>query len=175
MNYRLLSGVLYGGKDGAPLAKIHGSVCGPEKEITAADGKRLYTSEIRHLEAPAGRSGEVNYHKYALTAADGSCIEASPAYNPDFDAAADGWPLCRLPRTDRAMLALGSALYTLIMQNTQNYIQQNAAGAVVARIVHRGVTGGWDIDAPAAMSAGLVCGLYVFSRYLERENEFLTV
>lgn len=42
-------------------------------------------------------------------------------------------------------------------------------------IVHRGVTGGWDIDAPAAMSAGLVCGLYVFSRYLERENEFLTV
>lgn len=73
------------------------------------------------------------------------------------------------------MLALGSVLYTLIMQNTQNYILQNAAGAVVARIVHRGVTGGWDIDAPAAMSAGLVCGLYVFSRYLEQENEFLTV
>lgn len=175
MNYRLLSGVLYGGKDGVPLAKIHGSVCGPEKEITAADGKRLYTSEIRLLDAPAGRTGEVSYHKYALTAADGSCIEASPAYNPDFDAAADGWPLCRLPRTDRAMLALGTALYTLVMQNTQNYILQNAAGAVVASIVHRGVTGGWDINAPASMSAGLVCGLYVFSRYLERENEFLTV
>ena len=113
MNYRLLSGVLYGGKDGAPLAKIRSSVCGPEKEITAADGKPLYTSEIRLLEAPAGRSGEVNYHKYALNAADGSCIEASPAYAPDFDPEADGWPLCRTPRADRAMLALGSALYKL--------------------------------------------------------------
>ena len=175
MNYRLLSGVLYGEKDGAPLAKIRSSVCGPQKEITAADGAPLYTSEIRFLDAPSGRGGEVNYHKYALNAADGSCIEASPAYNPDFDPESDGWPLCRLPRADRAMLALGSALYTLIMQNTQNYILQNAAGAVVARIVHRGVTGGWDIDAPATMSAGLVCGLYVFSRYQERENEFLLV
>lgn len=175
MKYKLLSGILYGAKDSAPLAKIRGSVCGPEKEITGADGAPLYTSEIKLLDAPAGHSGEVTYHKYALTSADGSCIEASPAYNPEFDPAADGWPLCRLPRADRAMLALGSALYTLIMQNTQNYVLQNAAGAVVARIVHRGVTGGWDIDAPSTMSAGLVCGLYVFSRYLERENEFLTV
>ena len=158
MKYRLLSGILYGGADGAPLAKIHGSVCGPEKEITTADGAPLYTSRIRLLDAPAGHSGEVVCHKYDLTAADGSRIEASPAYNPDFDPAADGWPLCRLPRTDRAMLALGSALYTLIMQNTQNYVLQNAAGAVVARIVHRGVTGGWDIDAPATMSAGWCAG-----------------
>ena len=141
----------------------------PGKEITAADGSPLYTSEIRLLDAPAGHAGEVSYHKYALKAADGSCIEASPAYDPEFDPAADGWPLCRLPRADRAMLALGSALYTLIMQNTQNYVLQNAAGAVVASIVHRGVSGGWDLDAPAAMSAELVCGLYVFSRYLERE------
>ena len=158
MNYRLLSGILYNVKDSKPLAKIRGSVSGPEKEITAADGSPLYTSEIKLLDAPAGHSGEVNYHKYALNAADGSCIKASPAYNPDFDPAADGWPLCRLPRTDRAMLALGSALYTLIMQNTQNYVLQNAAGAVVARIVHRGVTGGWDIDAPATMSAGWCAG-----------------
>ena len=121
MKYKLLSGILYGAKDSAPLAKIRGSVCGPEKEITGADGAPLYTSEIKLLDAPAGHSGEVTYHKYALTAADGSCIEASPAYNPEFDPATDGWPLCRLPRADRAMLA------------------------------------------------------YVFSRYLERENEFLTV
>lgn len=79
MNYRLLSGILYNVKDSKPLAKIRGSVSGPEKEITAADGSPLYTSEIKLL------------------------------------------------------------------------------------------------DAPATMSAGLVCGLYVFSRYLERENEFLVV
>lgn len=153
-----------------------GAACAARRRRSpGADGAPLYTSEIKLLDAPAGHSGEVTYHKYALTAANGSCIEASPAYNPEFDPAADGWPLCRLPRADRAMLALGSALYTLIMQNTQNYVLQNAADAVVARIVHRGVTGGWDIDAPSTMSAGLVCGLYVFSRYLERENEFLTV
>ncbi len=90
MNYRLLSGILYNVKDSKPLAKIRGSVSGPEKEITAADGSPLYTSEIKLLDAPAGHSGEVNYHKYALNAADGSCIEASPAYAPDFDPAADG-------------------------------------------------------------------------------------
>ncbi len=111
MKYKLLSGILYGAKDSAPLAKIRGSVCGPEKEITGADGAPLYTSEIKLLDAPAGHSGEVTYHKYALTAADGSCIEASPAYNPEFDPAADGWPLCHLPRADRAMLALGSAVH----------------------------------------------------------------
>lgn len=110
-----------------------GAACAARRRRSpGADGAPLYTSEIKLLDAPAEHSGEVTYHKYALTAADGSCIEASPAYNPEFDPAADGWPLCRLPRADRAMLALGSALYTLIMQNTQNYVLQNAAGAVVA-------------------------------------------
>ena len=175
MNYKLFSGILYNAADGTPLAKIRGSFRGPEKEITSADGVPLYTSRIRLMDAPVGRSGEVRYHRYDLTAADGSSIEAQPAYAPDVCPDEEGWPLCSPPRADRAMLALGSALYTLIMQNTQNYILQNATGAVVARIVHRGVTGGWDIDAPARLSAGLVCGLYVFSRYLERENEFWMV
>lgn len=60
MKYKLLSGILYGAADSAPLAKIHGSVSGPEKEITAADGSPLYTSEIKLLDAPAGRGGEVS-------------------------------------------------------------------------------------------------------------------
>lgn len=68
-----------------------GAACAARRRRSpGADGAPLYTSEIKLLDAPAGHSGEVTYHKYALTSADGSCIEASPAYNPEFDPAADG-------------------------------------------------------------------------------------
>ena len=68
-----------------------GAACAARRRRSpGADGAPLYTSEIKLLDAPTGHSGEVTYHKYALTSADGSCIEASPAYNPEFDPAADG-------------------------------------------------------------------------------------
>ena len=44
-----------------------------------------------------------------------------------------------------------------------------------ARIMHRGLCGGWSIDADEAFSPGILCGLFAFCRYMEHENEFMIV
>ena len=51
---------------------------------------------------------------------------------------------------------------------------QTSEGLLV-EMTHRGVLGGWDLRVSAGFSAVLLCGLFAFCRYLERENEFPTV
>lgn len=45
----------------------------------------------------------------------------------------------------------------------------------VVHILHRGIMGGWTIEDETGLLPKNLCGLFVFCRYLERENEFMTV
>lgn len=42
-------------------------------------------------------------------------------------------------------------------------------------IMRRGLCGGWLIDAFDDFSPEILCGIFVFCRYVEQENEFLIV
>ena len=85
------------------------------------------------------------------------------------------WPICRMPRVDHAAVTIDGKPYALVMHNSQNYGLNDPSGYTVVQIMHRGLCGGWDIDADEAFSPGILCGLFAFCRYMEHENEFMIV
>ena len=42
----------------------------------------------------------------------------------------------------------------------------------VMQIFHRGIVGGWNIEAMDNFAPEIICGIFVFCKYIEQENEF---
>lgn len=174
MKYIMRAGALYNQND--MLAQIKGVLVGPEKRIFSADGTLLLQTNIRNLNDPMSKSGNVRFRQYVLTDIEGTeCAVAKPDYAKDDDPEAVGWPVCRMPKVDHAQIQMRDNTYFLTMRNDQNYLLENAIGENVVQIFHRGLMGGWDIEANDDFSPEIICGIFVFCKYMEQENEFLVV
>lgn len=66
-----------------------------------------------------------------------------------------------------ANIVVNGEEYLLTMHNSQNYSLINAHNSEVLRIMHKGIAGGWAVED--------ICGIFIFCRYIEQENEFLVV
>jgi len=153
----------------AVAARITGVFTGPEKRILSPAGDLLLLADIQEEDA-----GEARARQYRLLDAQGNLIAcAQPADAENEKSAAFGWPQQRVPWVDHARMTLGKAEYCLTMKNSQNYVLEHPNGEAAATFFHRGLTGGWDIEARDALSPEILCGVFVFCRYLEQENEFL--
>lgn len=65
--------------------------------------------------------------------------------------------------------------YLLVMQNDQNYLLSDKYSKAVIQIFHRRLVGGWDIEVMNDFAPEIICGIFVFCRYVEQENEFSIV
>ncbi|MDE6589165.1 MAG: hypothetical protein K2K53_02205 [Oscillospiraceae bacterium] len=65
--------------------------------------------------------------------------------------------------------------YLLVMRNSQNYILSAPNGQAAVQIVHRGLMGGWDIEAGGDLRPEELCGIFVLCRYIEQENELVLI
>lgn len=174
MKYTMKAGTLY--SQNHTLAYIKGILTGPEKKIFSADGALLLQTTIQNLDAPAEKRGDVHFRKYILSDINGnSYAVASPEYADGDDPAAIGWPICRMPKVDHAKILIQENEYLLIMQNSQNYHLQKSTGENAIQIFHRSLTGGWNIEAADEITPEIICGIFIFCRYIEQENEFLVV
>ncbi len=175
MNYILKSGVLYK-EPNVHQAKMKSEIVGSVKKIFHINGTLAIKTEIRHLDDTNRSPGDVRTREYVMIDSEGIEIGvAKPDYAPENDPLIIGWPICRMPRVDRANVLLGDSSYTLSMLNSQNYTMKDAAGQFVVQIVHWGLTGGWNIEADEHFSAEILCGLFAFCRYIEQENELLII
>ena len=176
MRYRMKSGVLFLPGSGERCAQIKSAFWGARRSISLADGGAQYQTDIDLLEAPAGRSGDVRYHVYTLKDGDGEVLmQARPGYAVEDDPDLVGWPICRVPRVDHADVSLEGSAYSLVMHNSQNYSLQGESGPATLRIMHEGISGGWTMEAARAFAPQVLCGLFIFCRYMEQENEFIVV
>lgn len=174
MLYMLRAGVLY--HQTHILAHIKGRFSDPEKKIFAADGTLLFQTAIHTMNAPPGKNGDVRFREYRLLNPDGSIYAtARPGYLTQDDPDVVGWPLCRMPKVDHAVVDLAEKKFLLVMQNSQNYLMERSDSSKFLQVLHRGLIGGWDIDTEEELLPGLICGIYVFCRYLEQENEVFIV
>ena len=41
--------------------------------------------------------------------------------------------------------------------------------------MHRGIAGGWTLEDNCGFSPEMLCGIFIFCRYIEQENEFMIV
>jgi len=174
MKYLMRSGALY--LNDVLSACIKGAIVGPEKKIFSADGTLALCTGIRNLEAPVEKMGDVRYRKYVMLDKSGKeCVIAKPEYAKGDDPSVAGWPICRMPRVDHAQVLFGEEEHILVMRNDQNYILAEKSGKTTAQIYHRGLIGGWNIEAADNLAPEMICGIFVFCKYMEQENEFLVV
>ena len=176
MQYTMKSGILYRNNAQNAAAQLRSMFIGPIKQIYSSSGELLLETNIRYLDADLPHTGNVRNKEYTLTDREGKVIaSAFPQYAEGDDPEWVGWPICRMPRVDRAKLLLHGAEHILIMHNSQNYTMKDLHDADVLRIMHRGLIGGWLLEDRCGFTPEILCGLFTFCRYIEMENEFIIV
>ncbi len=174
MNYIMKAGVLYQGDQA--LARIKSPFRGTAKSVCLADGTPILRTDIQDIAPAAEPTGDARFHRYVLFDAAGAELAcARPDYAAGDEPELVGWPVSRAPLADHAALQYENAEYLLTMKSSRHYLLSDPRGEPVVEIRHRGLSGGWDIDSAAGFSPGLVCAVFLFCRYLERENEFPVV
>ncbi len=175
MHYVIRTGVLFSQED-RPLAQLKGAFSGQEKTVCTPDGTVVMRTMIRRAEQPVQHPVDVHSREYVLLHADGTQIaQARPDYAQGADLSAAGWPVCKMPEVDHASVHMHGEQYRLNFQNSQNYTLTDRSGGVMVQILHRGLAGGWNVDAGEDFSPEEICGLFVFCRYLEQENEMMVL
>ena len=176
MQYLIKAGVLYQDESQIALAKIKSAPLGPQRRIHGMEGETLLTADIRCLDAAKAGSGDVRNREYILTDSENRLIgSARPGYADGDEPDVAGWPICRMPRVDHAHVWVRETEYVLTMHDGRNYSLRDADRAEALRVMHRGVAGGWALEARCGFRPEIICGIFVFCRYIEQENEFLIV
>lgn len=175
MHYVIQTGILFSGEN-QPLARVKSSFSGQEKTICTPDGTIVMRTMIRALSESEAYGADVRSHEYVLLHEDGTtAATARPDYAKNSDPSETRWPVCRMPRVDHAAVFLRGQTYCLQFQNSQNYTLTDSAGVVCVQIYHRGLIGGWNVEAGEAFLPEELCGIFAFCRYLEQENEPMVI
>lgn len=154
------------------MAIIKSRSCEPKKEIVTGDGQTFFMEALDTKDAPAPFLQRI----YRLLDANGALIMTGrPLYADEDNPNVYGWPLCRMPRADRLEIHQDQETLMLHMKNNQYYQLSDADGRIVYTMIHKGISGGWDLETFREFSPGILCGLFLFCNYLGKENEFITV
>lgn len=173
MHYVIQTGILFSGEN-QPLMRLKGAFSGQEKTICTPDGTIAMRTMIRVFPQDGEYGGDVRNHEYVLLNEDGTtAATARPEYVKESDPT--GWPVCRMPRVDHATVFLRGKEYCLIFQNSQNYTLTDSSNRMCVQIYHRGLMGGWNVEADDTFLPGELCGIFAFCRYLEQENEAMMI
>ena len=176
MKYTIKAGVLYKNESQLALARIKSALIGPQRKIFSIAGELLSTADVRYLDESKASSGDVRNREYILTNNGNQLIcSARPGYADGDDPNVVGWPICRMPSVDHANIVLNGEEFLLTMHNSQNYSLINAHNSEVLRIMHKGIAGGWAVEDHSGFTPENICGIFIFCRYIEQENEFLIV
>lgn len=172
--YTLKSGILYQEPEKKELVNIKASLSGPEKKIYRGE-KEILVSDIHYTDGDR-QAGDVRDKEYTLIDEKGCIVGvARPDYRAEDDPDVVGWPVCRMPKVDHASVKMNGMDFVMTMHDNRNYGMQNEAGQEVFHILHNGIMGGWTIESSDEFSPEEICGLFVFCRYIEKENEFPVV
>jgi hypothetical protein len=176
MKYTIKAGVLYKNESQLALVRIKSALLGPQRKILSIAGELLLTADARYLDESKASSGDVRNREYLLTDNENQLVgSARPGYVDGDDPNVVGWPICRMPRVDHANIVVNGEEYLLTMHNSQNYSLINAHNSEVLRIMHKGIAGGWAVEDICGFVPEIICGIFIFCRYIEQENEFLIV
>ena len=176
MNYTMKLGMLYEENSTKDLAKIKSAIIGAEKNIYIHENELIAKTNIRNLEQKGGNSGDVRFREYVMLDTEGNVIVSGrPDYakgeNPD----EAGWPAVRVPRVDHADIYMRDKKYSLEMHSCQNYSLKDCRGKIILQVMHKGICGGWNLVTDYDFVPEIICGLFLFCRYIEQENELLII
>ena len=176
MKYILKSGNLFMENSDQPLAKIKSMLIGPNKMIYSDNDELIMETTICESGILIEKHCDVRSRKYVLTDLDGNEVaSAYPNYDEKNDPNIVGWPICHVPHVNRAKVIWKNNEYELIRKDSQNYQLEDETQSHMLEIKHRGLIGGWEIHATDSFSHQIICGLFIFCKYIEQENEFMLI
>lgn len=167
MKYIIQAGSLYqtdNGRPGVKLAYLESPYYPVRKTILSPDGRVKLYADIQ----TSGSSGKIRERCYTLKDPLDQVILSGtpgPAGHITFNA----------PRIDHVKIDMDHKAYVLTMKNSQEYRLVDEDDRKAAQILHNGTEGGWKIETEPLFSPYALMGLYIFCRYLDKENEFITV
>lgn len=176
MRYTMKSGVLLQEPSHTVLAGIKSVLIGSVKRIQKRTDGLLLEAGIRYLDEKDVHSGDARNKEYILTDYRGSVVaSALPGYARGEEPDVAGWPIHRMPKVDHAKVTIAGAEYMLTMCSSHEYTVKDASGEEILSIRHKGIAGGWIVEDDHGFAPEILCGIFVFSRYIEHENEFMIV
>ncbi|WP_313155725.1 hypothetical protein [Lacrimispora sp.] len=175
MNLLLKSGTLYRTDNkaaGPALANIHNRLFGLEKQIIA--GEKQFLTQIRTEILTGERILGAGSRQYLLKNSDGEILLSGvPRYAEENDPSIVGQFIYRIPRVSYVELMFQNRNGLLRKINSQNYRLTDPSGKVILTLLRRGIfSGGWNLDAAEEFRPEFLCGIFIFCRYMEQENEF---
>lgn len=168
MKYLIRAGELFSienGKASLSLASIQSPFYSVRHTILSAEGQTVFFTDIRTDSRGGGKAG----NQYLITD-----LQRHIVLSGKPECSADGIP-GHVPRVDRVQLKMNQSVGSLRMLNSQNYCLEDAHGQRAVEIIHNGIDGGWTLEADASVSPALLLGIFIFSRYLDKENKFVVI
>lgn len=171
VSYQIFSGKLFR-EQGESLSEKLVSIKSPsfklQKTILSADGKSLLISDVVLDESKNKTYVLMDMQRCPI-------IRGTPQYAHSSDPKIHGWPISHAPRYDHVCFQYQKLDYQLRMQNAQNFIIKDSGGNTAMEIIHNGYAGGWSVHSMVDFSPALILGIFIFTRYLDKENEFYII
>jgi hypothetical protein len=173
MQYILRGGTLY--EQGKKLACLRYALCSTEKRIFLADGTLALRADIHRCRVPHPGDRDLYFKRYVIADAAGTeCAVCKPRYAPELTGRRLA-PMSQMTAVDHAEVLLLQQKYSLLRRSATQYTLLDLAEEVAVELRRKGVQGGWSIETAQPFAPELLCGLFAFCRYLERENELVVV
>lgn len=177
MKYLIQAGNLYEinqNQIGKKLVSLKSPFYTVKKTLLSSEGRPCFFTDMKQPGLPKSNLKKA----YVLLDEKARAILTGfPGYAVSSDSSNTAQPLSHVPRMDHVAIIVEpeKAALTLAMLNSQNYRLTDSKNQAAADIYHNGIAGGWTIETGKDFSPFILMGLYIFSRYLDKENEFLVV
>lgn len=166
MKYLIKSGNLYqidNGRPSSKLACLKTPFYPVKKTILSPDGEVRLIADVQR----AGNTGKSRDCIYTLMdPLNQVVLTGHPIFNEhhvEFNA----------PRINHIKLYMNHKIYELSMKNNLECNLVDQRNWSVAKLVHNEKSGGWLLEADPVFSPYILMGLFLFCRYLDKENEFI--
>ncbi|MDF2886224.1 MAG: hypothetical protein K0R23_609 [Lacrimispora sp.] len=167
MKYLIKAGNLYQIDNERPstkLACLKMPYYPTRKTILSPDGRIKLYADIKTCEG-SERSREQIY--ILSDPLNQTLLSGSPVYLENLS-------LLSGPPVNHIILAMEHKVYDLFMRSSQEYCIMDENSWVTVRLEHRIKEGGWFVEADPEFSPFILMGLFIFCRYLDKENEFVS-
>jgi hypothetical protein len=166
MKYLIKAGKLYqidNERPSAKLACLKMPYYPTKKTILSPDGRIKLYADIKTCEC----DGQSRQQVYILSdPLNQTILSGSPALSKN-SPLPNGFPVNQIRFT------MEHKIYDLLMKSSEEYCIMDENSWVTARLLHS-IKGGWFVEADLLFSPFILMGLFIFCRYLDKENEFIS-
>jgi hypothetical protein len=174
MKYQIRAGSLYAivnGRTAEKLAFIQSPFYTEKQTILSPDGSVKLIAQVR----TDGKPGIQGKEYVIIDEQEQTIVTGKPECSNEENAGVDSEIISSMSRMDTVRLEMDHSVYYLRMRNSQNYCLEDTSGQKKLEIIHNGIAGGWTVETEDAIEPLMVMAIFLFSRYLDKENEYVVI